>query len=72
LGFMAGEISTPDDFDTLGSPEIMRLWEVVIKLELGREDFKVVDGCFHTNETGRIFMMKIKTKIDGMIIGLFL
>ena len=27
LGFMAGEISTPDDFDTLGSPEIMRLFE---------------------------------------------
>jgi hypothetical protein len=48
------------------------IWEVVIKLGLGREDFKVVDGCFHTNETGRIFMMKIKTKIDGMIIGLFL
>jgi prevent-host-death family protein len=27
LGFMAGEISTPDDFDSLGSPEIMRLFE---------------------------------------------
>jgi prevent-host-death family protein len=28
LGFMAGEISSPDDFDSLGAPEIMRLFEV--------------------------------------------
>jgi len=27
LGFMAGEISMPDDFDSLGAPEIMRLFE---------------------------------------------
>jgi prevent-host-death family protein len=27
LGFMAGEISTPDDFDSLGAPEITRLFE---------------------------------------------
>ena len=27
LGFMAGEISIPDDFDSLGAPEIMRLFE---------------------------------------------
>jgi prevent-host-death family protein len=27
LGFMAGEISTPDDFDSLGTPEIVRLFE---------------------------------------------
>ncbi len=27
LGFMAGEIITPDDFDSLGAPEIMRLFE---------------------------------------------
>ncbi len=27
LGFMAGEISTPDDFDTLGATEIMELIE---------------------------------------------
>jgi hypothetical protein len=27
LGFMAGEISTPDDFDSLGSQEIIRLFE---------------------------------------------
>jgi prevent-host-death family protein len=27
LGFMVGEISMPDDFDSLGSPEIMRLFE---------------------------------------------
>ena len=27
LGFMLGEISTPDDFDSLGAPEIMRLFE---------------------------------------------
>jgi antitoxin (DNA-binding transcriptional repressor) of toxin-antitoxin stability system len=27
LGFMAGEISTTDDFDSLGAPEIMRLFE---------------------------------------------
>lgn len=27
LGFMAGEISTPDDFDSLGAPEIIRLFE---------------------------------------------
>jgi antitoxin (DNA-binding transcriptional repressor) of toxin-antitoxin stability system len=27
LGFMAGEISVPDDFDSLGAPEIMRLFE---------------------------------------------
>ena len=27
LGFMAGEISTPDDFDSLGVQEIMRLFE---------------------------------------------
>jgi len=27
LGFMAGEISTPDDFDSLAAPVIMRLFE---------------------------------------------
>ena len=27
LGFMAGEISTPDDFDSLGAPEILYLFE---------------------------------------------
>jgi len=27
LGFMAGEISAPDDFDSLGAPAIMRLFE---------------------------------------------
>jgi prevent-host-death family protein len=27
LGFMAGEISTPDDFDSMGGPEIIRLFE---------------------------------------------
>jgi prevent-host-death family protein len=27
LGFMAGEISMPDDFDSLGSTEILRLIE---------------------------------------------
>lgn len=27
LGFMAGEISVPDDFDSLGMPEIMLLFE---------------------------------------------
>jgi len=27
LGFMAGEISTPDDFDSLGAQEITRLFE---------------------------------------------
>ena len=27
LGFMAGEISVPDDFDSLGSTEILRLFE---------------------------------------------
>ncbi len=27
LGFMAGEISTPDDFDTLGAREIISLFE---------------------------------------------
>ncbi|HNY73364.1 MAG: type II toxin-antitoxin system Phd/YefM family antitoxin [Syntrophobacterales bacterium] len=27
LGFMAGEISVPDDFDLLGVPEIMLLFE---------------------------------------------
>ncbi|MDP2863290.1 MAG: type II toxin-antitoxin system prevent-host-death family antitoxin [Desulfobacterales bacterium] len=27
LGFMAGEISTPDNFDSLGALEIMRLFE---------------------------------------------
>lgn len=27
LGFMAGEISTPDDFDSLGSQEIISLFE---------------------------------------------
>ena len=27
MGFMAGEISTPDDFDSLGAPEIFRLFE---------------------------------------------
>jgi prevent-host-death family protein len=27
LGFMAGEISMPDDFNSLGAPEIMRLFE---------------------------------------------
>jgi antitoxin (DNA-binding transcriptional repressor) of toxin-antitoxin stability system len=27
LGFMVGEISTPDDFDSLGALEIMRLFE---------------------------------------------
>ena len=27
LGFMAGEISVPDDFDSLGAPEIMPLFE---------------------------------------------
>ena len=27
LGFMAGEIITPDDFDSLGGPEIRRLFE---------------------------------------------
>lgn len=26
LGFMTGEIFTPDDFDTLGNAEIMRLF----------------------------------------------
>lgn len=27
LGFMAGEISVPDDFDSMGAPEIMALFE---------------------------------------------
>jgi len=27
LGFMVGEISTPDDFDSLGALEIVRLFE---------------------------------------------
>jgi prevent-host-death family protein len=27
LGFMEGEISVPDDFDSLGAPEIMRLFK---------------------------------------------
>ena len=27
LGFMAGEISTPDDFDSLGAREIISLFE---------------------------------------------
>jgi prevent-host-death family protein len=27
LGFMVGEILTPDDFDSLGASEIMRLFE---------------------------------------------
>jgi len=27
LGFMAGMISTPDDFDSLGAPEITNLFE---------------------------------------------
>ena len=27
LGFMAGEISVPDDFDSLGTPDIMLLFE---------------------------------------------
>jgi prevent-host-death family protein len=27
LGFMAGEIFVPDDFDSMGAPEIMRLFE---------------------------------------------
>jgi hypothetical protein len=27
LGFMAGEISAPEDFDSLGAPAIMRLFE---------------------------------------------
>jgi prevent-host-death family protein len=27
LGFMVGEISVPDDFDSLGAPEIMLLFE---------------------------------------------
>ena len=27
IGFMAGEISVPDDFDSLGATEIMRLFE---------------------------------------------
>ncbi len=27
IGFMAGEISTPDDFDSLGTNEILRLIE---------------------------------------------
>jgi prevent-host-death family protein len=27
LGFMAGEISTPDDFDTLGAEEVRELFE---------------------------------------------
>ena len=27
LGFMAGEILAPDDFDSLGAQEIMRLFE---------------------------------------------
>jgi prevent-host-death family protein len=27
LGFMAGEISTPDDFDSFGASEIMKLFE---------------------------------------------
>jgi prevent-host-death family protein len=27
LGFMAGEISVPDDFDSLGAAEMMRLFE---------------------------------------------
>ena len=27
LGFMAGEISVPDDFDSLGAPEIMLLFQ---------------------------------------------
>jgi len=27
LGFMAGEISTPDDFNSLGAPEIISLFE---------------------------------------------
>jgi prevent-host-death family protein len=27
LGFMAGEISTPDDFDSYGASEIKRLFE---------------------------------------------
>jgi prevent-host-death family protein len=27
LGFMAGEISAPDDFDSLGAPAVMRLFE---------------------------------------------
>ncbi|MBN2062433.1 MAG: type II toxin-antitoxin system Phd/YefM family antitoxin [Deltaproteobacteria bacterium] len=27
LGFMAGEISIPDDFNSMGSPEIMLLFE---------------------------------------------
>lgn len=27
LGFMAGEIAVPDDFDTLGGPAVERLFE---------------------------------------------
>jgi prevent-host-death family protein len=27
LGFMTGEIAMPDDFDSLGAPEIARLFE---------------------------------------------
>ena len=27
LGFMAGEIATPDDFDSLGALEVMELFE---------------------------------------------
>lgn len=27
LGFMVGEITTPDDFDSLGTTEILRLFE---------------------------------------------
>jgi PIN domain nuclease of toxin-antitoxin system len=47
LGFMAGQITVPDDFDSMGAKEIellfsaASLWEIVIKRGIGRSDFQV-------------------------------